>query len=101
MDYDTIKSKLVEVLGKIQIAGGYTDAETIQDTTVPLEGLEGFDSKLAPIAIRRIARELDIQIPDKVNIFREGGKSKGRKLSVAEIAAAIVGSTNSLRQVAQ
>jgi hypothetical protein len=90
MGVEQVKAKLIDVLAKIQTAGGYKDGPTIQDRTVPLDGLEGFDSKLAPIAARRLARELGIEIPKKQNIFREGGRSKGRKLSIGEIAAQVL-----------
>lgn len=101
MDRELVKAKLITVIGKIQTAGGYKDGVSIGDDTVPLDGLEGFDSKLAPIATRRLARELEIEIPKKQNIFREGGKSKGRKLSIAEIAAGIAAATNMPTQVAR
>jgi len=101
MNCELVKAKLIDVIGKIQTAGGYEDGASIGDDTVPLDGLEGFDSKLAPIAIRRLARELDIEIPKTQNIFREGGRSKGRKLSVAEIAAVLAASTGTPTQVAK
>jgi len=89
MSLDQVKTKLIDVIRKIQTAGGYKDGATIANDTVPLDGLEGFDSKLAPIATRRLAKELKIDIPKKLNIFREGGRSKGRKLSIAEIASQV------------
>jgi hypothetical protein len=98
---EQVKAKLIDVISKIQEAGGYKDGENIVDDTVPLDGLEGFDSKLAPIATRRLARELDIEIPKDKNIFREGGRSKGRKLSVAEIAAQVAATTMNTAKVAQ
>jgi hypothetical protein len=101
MDREMVKAKLIEVIGKIQAAGGYGDAGDIRDDTVPLEGLEGFDSKLAPVATRRLARELGIEIPKKHNIFLEGGRTRGRKLSIAEIAAALATSAITQAQVAQ
>jgi hypothetical protein len=101
MDCELVKAKLIEVIGKIQTAGGYTDGVNIGADTVPLDGLEGFDSKLAPIATRRLARELDIEIPKSQNIFREGGRSRGRMLSVAEIAATIAAVTSTPIQVAK
>jgi hypothetical protein len=101
MEFTVVKAKLVEVIGKIQTSGGYSDGGSIGEDTVPLEGLEGFDSKLAPIATRRLARELDIEIPKKLNIFREGGRTKGRKLSVGEIAAGLANSANAQTKVAK
>jgi len=89
MDGEIIKAKLIEVLGKIQVDGGFQDGGNIRGDTVPLDGLEGFDSKLAPVATRRIARELNVEIPTERNIFREGGRAKGRKLSIAEVAAGL------------
>ena len=84
-----VKAKLIEVLGKIQKDGGFQDGGNIGGDTVPLDGLEGFDSKLAPVATRRLARELDVEIPAEQNIFREGGRTSGRKLSIAEVAAGL------------
>lgn len=101
MDCELVKAKLIDVIGKIQTAGGYKDGSGIKDDTVPLDGLEGFDSKLAPIATRRLARELKIEIPKKQNIFRDGGRAKGRKLSIAEIAAAVAASVSTQIQVAK
>jgi len=92
MDAERVKEKLIEVMGQIQTAGGYNDGDSIDDDTVPLDGLEGFDSKLAPIATRRLARELQIEIPKDQNIFLEGGRAKSRKLSVAEIAVRVAAS---------
>jgi hypothetical protein len=89
MNCELIKAKLIDVMVKIQAASGYTAIAVIDNDLVPLDALEGFDSKVAPIAIRRLARELGIEIPKNQNIFREGGRSKGRKLSVAEIAAGL------------
>ncbi len=101
MRTEHVKAKLIEVIGKIQEAGGYKDGASIDDDTVPLDGLEGFDSKLAAIATRRLARALEIEIPKDQNIFREGGRSKGRKLSVAEIAAQVAATTKNTAKVAQ
>ena len=101
MRLQQVKAKLVEVIRKIQTAGGYKDGGAVKDETVPLDGLEGFDSKLAPIATRRLARELNIEIGKKQNIFREGGRSRGRKLSVAEIAAQVVDSASTSTKVAK
>lgn len=102
MQVADIKAKLIAVIAKIQEAGGYNDGGNIGDGTVPLEGLQGFDSKLAPIAIRRLAREIEVEIPKNHNIFLEGGRAKGRKLSVAEIASQVAMIANTrAKQVAQ
>ena len=100
MNRDAVTAKLIEVLGKIQTDGGFGDGCNIGGDTVPLEGLEGFDSKLAPVATRRLARELNVEIGNEQNIFREGGRSRGRKLSVAEIAAGLA-SVGTQTQVAR
>jgi hypothetical protein len=86
MDRDVCRARLIEVLGKIQTDGGFADGGSIEGGTVPLDGLEGFDSNLAPVATRRLCRELDIDIPKEKNIFREAGRSSGRKLTIDEIA---------------
>lgn len=80
------------VLRKIQKDGGYGDADIIVGETVPLDDLDGFDSKLAPVAIKRLARDLGITIPKDRNIFREGGRSSGRKLTIDEIAGRVADS---------
>lgn len=92
MDQQIAKSSLVGVLRKIQKDGGYGDADIIVGETVPLDDLDGFDSKLAPVAIKRLARDLGITIPKDRNIFREGGRSSGRKLTIDEIAARVAAS---------
>lgn len=89
MGPELVKGELVDVLRKIQRDGGQEDADTIGGGTVPLDDLQEFDSKLAPIAIKRLARALGITIPKDKNIFREGGRSRGRKLSINEIAAIV------------
>ena len=86
MDPEWVKAKLIEVLRDIQQAGGYGDADIISGGTVPLDELQEFDSKLAPVAIKRLARALGLAIPRDKNIFRERGRSHGRKLSIDEIA---------------
>ena len=100
MNGDVCKTKLIEVLGRIQTDGGFADGGNIEGGTVPLDGLEGFDSNLAPVATRRLSRELNIDIPKEKNIFREGGRSSGRKLTVDEIAAGLA-SARPQTQVAQ
>jgi hypothetical protein len=92
MDQQVVRSSLVSVLRKIQSDGGYGDADIIVGETVPLDDLDGFDSKLAPVAIKRLARSLGITIPKDRNIFREGGRSSGRKLTIDEISASIAAS---------
>src|SRR4051812_1287790 len=89
MTSDAVKTALIGVLRKIQKDGGYGDADIIVGATVPLDDLDGFDSKLAPVTTKRLARVLGIEIPKGRNIFREGGRSGGRKLSIDEIAAGV------------
>jgi len=89
MNPERVEEKLAEVLRKIQTDGGYHDADLISGQIVPLDELEGFDSKLALVSIKRLARSLGINIPKDKNIFREGGRSRGRKLSIHEIAIVV------------
>lgn len=89
MDAKQVEEKLIEVLRKIQTDGGYHDADIVGGETVPLNELEGFDSKLALVGIKRLSRALGVNIPKDKNIFREGGRSRGRKLSIREIAAVV------------
>ena len=94
MDPQVVKASLVDVLRKIQKDGGYGDSDIIVGETVPLDDLDGFDSKLAPVAIKRLARALGIAIAKSQNIFREGGRSKGRKLTIDEIASSVAASVS-------
>ena len=89
MDPALVTSSLISVLSKIQNDGGYTDGGTINGATVPPDDLDGFDSKLVPVAIKRLGRVLGVAFPKKVNIFCEGGRSCGRKLTVEEIGRAV------------
>ncbi len=89
MNSELVKAKLIEVLREIQRDGGYEDADLIHDGIVPLDDLDGFDSPLALVSIKRLTRGLGITIPKGKNIFREGGRSRGRKLSITEIAVVV------------
>ncbi len=68
MDPTFVRAKLIEVLAAIQRDSGYSPVE-INGSTCPLDDLEGFDSKIWPVAIAQLAKEAGIAIPDRKNIF--------------------------------
>lgn len=85
-DESLVTAKLVEVLRTIQSNSGY-DASVVTETTCPLEDLEGFDSKLWPVAISMLAKSLDVKIPNNKNIYvSDDGE---RRLTVSESAAVV------------
>jgi len=87
MNIELVESKLVEVLQGIQAASGQ-ECPLIVGQTKPLEDLPEFDSKVWPVAIGMVAAELNITIPDDVNIFRRENSSEA--MTVSEIVARII-----------
>lgn len=84
MDRQIIKEKLIEVLAGIQNDSGYPPLP-ITGATCPLDDLEGFDSLIWPISIRRLVKALGAEIPRRKNIFI----SNGRRLTVDEIVEVV------------
>lgn len=83
---DEVTAKLIEVLQTIQSNSGY-DATQINRSTCPLDDLEGFDSKLWPVAISMLAKSLNVEIPNNKNIYvSEDGE---RRLTISESAAMV------------
>ena len=68
MNPDTLKRKLIAVLGQIQSDSGL-ECPTLTGTTKPIENLPKFDSKVWPVATTILATEIDATIPNDVNIF--------------------------------
>jgi hypothetical protein len=83
---DEVTAKLIEVLQTIQSNSGY-DATQIGPATCPLDDLEGFDSKLWPVAISMLAKSLDVEIPNNKNIYVSDDGT--RRLTISESAAVV------------
>ena len=86
MTADEVSAKLVSVLQTIQSNSGLA-CPPITGALKPVEQLEGFDSKVWPVAIGMLGAELNIEIPDDANIFvSPNGESP---LSVDETATLV------------
>ncbi len=86
MDASAVKQKLIEVLNQIQ-----TDSELpcpdLNGRTRPIESIPRFDSKVWPVATTILATEIEISIPNDVNIFVDEVTKQPR--SIDEIAKVI------------
>ncbi len=82
MDEHRAMEVLVKVLTLIQTESGH-ETPSITEDTCPLDDLPDFDSLMGLVATGYVASELEIAIPDDVNIFVEESK----KLSVREAVA--------------
>jgi hypothetical protein len=86
MTADQVREKLVSVLQTIQSSSGLA-CPPITGALKPVEQLEGFDSKVWPVAIGMLGAELNIDIADDLNIFvSPNGETP---LSVDETAALV------------
>jgi hypothetical protein len=82
----SVTEKLIEVLQEIQRNSGY-ECEGIVADTCPLQDLEGFDSKLWPVAIGMLEKNLGVKIPKKTNIYvSEDGTER---LTIKQTAAVV------------
>jgi hypothetical protein len=81
-----VRKQLVSVLQTIQSNSGLA-CPPITGTLKPIEQLEGFDSKIWPVAIGMLAAGLKIEIADDVNIFASGDGQM--PLSIDETAAVV------------
>ena len=81
MDRKRVKEILVDVLRRIQDAAGYPPIE-FSDKTRPLDALEGFDSKVWPVSITLLCRELGIDIPKRTRLYEN---EDGKALTISEI----------------
>jgi len=86
MDETNVTEKLIEVLQEIQRNSGYEYDGIVADTC-PLVDLEGFDSKLWPVAIRMLEKNLEVKIPESKNIYLSEDGTK--KLTIKESAAVV------------
>lgn len=86
MTLDEVRKKLVSVLQTIQTNSGLA-CPPITGALKPIEELEGFDSKIWPVAIGMLAAGLKIEIADDVNIFASGDGQT--PLSIDETAAVV------------
>ena len=68
MDLATLKGKLVNILGQIQVDSDL-ECPPLTGATIPVEDLPKFDSKVWPVATTILAIEIDATIPNDVNIF--------------------------------
>lgn len=87
MNAELVEAKLIEVLEGIQADSG-EDCPLIVGETKPIEELPQFDSKVWPVAIGMIAAELNINVPDDVNIFR--GEEGADALTISQIVARLL-----------
>jgi len=86
MDQAYVKDKLIEVLEAIQCDSGYVLVAMV-GSTCPLTDLEGFDSKIWPVAISQLAKSIGVSIPNRKNIFVS---TNGRqRLTIDQIAVEV------------
>jgi hypothetical protein len=81
MDRKRVKEILIDVLRRIQDAAGYPAIE-FSDETRPLDVLEGFDSKVWPVSITILCRELGLDISKRARLYED---ENGKPLSISEI----------------
>jgi hypothetical protein len=68
MTPENVKVKLIEVFQEMQTDCGYQGQPSI-GTTCPLNDLGWLDSLLWPVAITMLSTELNVDIPNDINIF--------------------------------
>ena len=68
MDQNTLKQRLIAVIGQIQSASGLP-CPPLTDATKPVGDIPKFDSKVWPVATTILATEIGALIPNDVNIF--------------------------------
>ena len=79
-----VKEKLSAVLSQIQAESGL-ECPPLTGGTKPVGGIPKFDSKVCAIAISLLSMEIDIYIPNNVNIFVK--KGTGAPRTIDQIAA--------------
>jgi len=65
---ENVKVKLIEVFQEMQTDCGYQD-QPITGTTRPFNDLGWFDSYLSLAAMAMLSTELNVDIPNDINIF--------------------------------
>lgn len=68
MEPETLKKKLVAVLGQIQAESGL-ECPQLNGDIKPIKDLPKFDSIVWPVATTILATEIGAEIPNDVNIF--------------------------------
>ena len=68
MDSATVTCELIAVLEQIQADSGL-ECPPLTGTTIPVDDIPGFNSKVWPVATTILAIKLNITIPNDVNIF--------------------------------
>jgi|SRR5579863_6338344 len=68
MDPVTVKDKLINILGQIQVDSGL-DCPPLTGAIKPIENIPKFNSKIWPVATTILAMEIGASIPNDVNIF--------------------------------
>ncbi len=84
MDHDTLKEKLIAVLGQIQADSGL-ECPALTGATKPVENIPKFDSKVWPVATTILATEIGVTISNDLNIFVDNATKLPR--CIDEIAA--------------
>lgn len=82
MEKERVRNRLIEVLQSIQRESGY-DEVLLSGEICPLDDLEGFDSKIAPVATTLLASATGIPIPNRKNIFVS--RSGRQRLTIDQI----------------
>ena len=84
MDHAMLKEKLIAVLGQIQVDSGL-ERPSLTGTTMPVDDIPKFDSKVWPVATTILSTETGARIPNDVNIFVNDTTKRPR--SIDEVAA--------------
>jgi hypothetical protein len=84
MEPSEVKAKIVAVVQNIHKKLNPQDQEQPEVTgmTCPGSNLNKFDSKIWPVAISRIAKKLEVEIPDDEKLF---GDSNGKMYTIDQI----------------
>ena len=86
MTLDKVREQLLTVLQTIQ-SNSVLACPRLSGSLKPVDELEGFDSKVWPVAIGMLAIGLGIEIADDVNIF--ASKDGTTAFSIDEAAALV------------
>lgn len=86
MEREQVKTALIQILQSIPEAIGETCPQ-LTGQTKPLAEIPKFDSKLGILATAKLARQLDVHIPDNANIFVD--KKTKAKLTIDQTVALV------------
>lgn len=84
MNPDTMKEKLIAVLGQIQTDSGH-ECPPLTGATKPVDDIPMFDSKIWPVATTILSTEINAPIPNDVNIFVDDETKLPRSIDEAAI----------------